>query len=227
MWDGVVLNGEHHYVDHIYYMIHARPFGLSVLRPYLHMLGSSSLILVLCMRKTGLHSLYVNVELITPDHYVVSQHEELSQQCILRENTYTLKFSKESSYNATAVLSKIRRIKDKHRMQSKYVTWYGIIILCLWSPSPKHRHDLHRHRLDTLISIVASLSSHQLLLLRLSLPLSDKVKQLHGDCISYNKATTIRLLPVVDNFYKTWSSHTTIYISSRLDKITSQHALQK
>ena len=103
----------------------------------------------------------------------------------------------------------------------------AIIILCLWSPSPKHHHDLHRHRLDTLISIVASLSSRQLLPLRQSLPLSDKVKQLHGNCISYNKATTIRLLPVADNFYKTWSSHTTIYISSRLDHITSQHALQK
>ena len=36
--------------------------------------------------------LYVNVEIITPDHHVVSQHEELSQWCILRENTYTLKF---------------------------------------------------------------------------------------------------------------------------------------
>ena len=81
----------------------------------------------------------------------------------------------------------------------------AIIILCLWSPSPKHRHDLHCHRLDTLISIVASLSSRQLLLLRLSLPLSDKVKQLHGDCISYNKAKTIWLLPVADNCYKTWS----------------------
>ena len=61
---------------------------------------------------------------------------------------------------------------------------------------------------------------------RLSLPLSDKVKQLHGDCISYNKATTIRLLPVADNFYKTCSSHTTMYITSCLDHITSQHALQ-
>ena len=103
----------------------------------------------------------------------------------------------------------------------------AIIILCLWSPSPKHHHDLHRHRLDTLISIVASLSSRQLLVLQLSLLHSDKVKQLHGNCISYNKATTIRLLPVADNFYKTWSSHTTTYITSCLDHITSQHALQK
>ena len=52
----------------------------------------------------------------------------------------------------------------------------AIIILCLWSPSPKHRHDHHHHRRDTLISIVASLVSRQLLLLQLSLPLSDKVK---------------------------------------------------
>ena len=40
----------------------------------------------------------------------------------------------------------------------------------------QHPRDHHRHRRDTLISIVASLSSRQLLLLRLSLPLSDKVK---------------------------------------------------
>ena len=99
--------------------------------------------------------------------------------------------------------------------------------VCLWSPSPKHRHDHHRHRRDTLISIVVLLSSRQLLLLWLSLPLSDKVNQLHGDCISYNKVTTIRLLPVADNFYKTWSSHTITYITSCLDHITSQHALQK
>ena len=112
-------------------------------------------------------------------------------------------------------------------MQSNKWHDMAIIIMCLWSPSPKHRHDHHRHRLDTLISIEASLSSRQLLLLRLSQPLSDKVKQLHGECISYNKATTIRLLPVADNFYKTWSSHTTTYISSRLDHITSQQALQK
>ena len=89
------------------------------------------------------------------------------------------------------------------------------------------RNIIYRHWLDTLISFVASWSSRQLLLLRLSLPLSAKVKQLHGDCISYNKATTIWLLLVADNCYKTWSSHTKIYISQHLDHITSQHALQK
>ena len=134
-------------------MIHARPFGLSVPRPYLHMLGSSSLTRVFCVCKTGLHPLYVNIEPITPDHHVVSQHEELSQRCILRENFYTLKFSKGSSYNATVVLSKIRCIKHKHRMQSKYVTWYGHYHLVpsisiskapSWSPSSPARHlDLH------------------------------------------------------------------------------------
>ena len=125
----------------------------SVPRPYLHMLGSSSLTRVFCMCEIGLHPLYVNVELITPDHHVVSRHDELSQQCILRENTYTLKFIERSSYNATAVLSKIRCIKDKHHMQSKYVTWYGNYHLVLmisiteassWSPSSPARYlDLH------------------------------------------------------------------------------------
>ena len=44
--------------------------------------------------------------------------------------------------------------------------WYdmAIIILFLWSPSSKHHRDHHRHRCDTLISIVASLSSRQRLL---------------------------------------------------------------
>ena len=70
------------------------------------------------MCKTGLHPLYVTVELITPDHHVVSRHDEFSQWCILRENTYTLKFSERSSYNATVNQSKIRCIKDKHHMQS-------------------------------------------------------------------------------------------------------------
>ena len=124
------------------------------LSPYLHMLDSSSLTWVFCVCKTGLHPLYLNVEPITPDHHVVSQHEELSQRCILRENTYTMTFSERSSYNATAVLSKIRCIKDKHHMQSKYVTWYGhhhlVPLISIseapsWSPSSPARHlDLHR-----------------------------------------------------------------------------------
>ena len=123
----------------------------------------ASLTRVFRMCKTGLHPLYVNVEIITPDHHVVSRHDELSQWCILRENTYTLKFSEGSSYNATTVLSKIRCIKDKHHMQSKYVTWYGhhhlvplISISKVPSWSPSHRHD-------TMISIILisiNVSSH-------------------------------------------------------------------
>ena len=103
----------------------------------------------------------------------------------------------------------------------------AIIILCLWSASPKHRHDHHRHRLDTLISIEVSLSSRQLLLLRLSLPLSDKVKKLHGDCIAYNKVTTILLLPVADNCVTKHDHLIQQFIWSCLDHSTSQHALQK
>ena len=137
----------------------------SVPRPCLYVLGSSSLTQVFCMCKTGLHLLYVNVELITPDHHVVSRHDELSQRCILRENTYTLKFSERSSYNASVVLSKIRCIKDKHHMQSKYVTWYGhhhlVLIISIteassWSPSSPARHlDLH-HSVVVISPTIAS-----------------------------------------------------------------------
>ena len=95
------------------------------------------------------------------------------------------------------------------------------------SPSPKHCHDHHRNRLHTLISIEASLSSRQLLLLRLSLPLSDKVKQLHGDWISYNKATIIWLMPVPDNCVTKHDHLIQLNLASCLDHTTSQHALQK
>ena len=183
------------------------------------------------MCKTGLHPLYVNVELITPDHHVVSQHEELSQRCILMENTYTLKFTEGPSYNATAVLSKLTCIKDKHHMQSKYVAWYGhhhlVLMISItealsWSPSsPAWHHDLHH--LD-LYKLVVTWSSHQLLLFQLLLSHSDKVKQLHGTCILCNKETTIRLLPVADNFKKTWSSHTITYITSWPYHITTSPA---
>ena len=103
-------------------MIHIRPFGLQcseAISAYARLVKFNPSNLHV---QTGLHPLYVNIDLITPDHHVVSQHEELSQRCILREHTYTLKFSKGSSYNATDVLSKIRCIKDKHHMKSKYVT---------------------------------------------------------------------------------------------------------
>ena len=130
-------------------MIHLRPFGLSVPRPYLHMLGSSSLTQVFSTCKASLHPLYVNVELITPDHHVVSRHDELSQRCILRENTYTLKFSGGSSYNATAVLRKIRCIKDK--------TLHAIKICDMIWPSSSYAHDLH-HGSNVMISIVTGLT---------------------------------------------------------------------
>ena len=74
----------------------------------------------------------------------------------------------------------------------------------IWPRNTETERSNVNHIVDminiAMFTIEASLSSHQLLLLRLSLPLSDKVKQLHGDCISYNKATTIWLLPVADNF---------------------------
>ena len=56
-WDGVVFNGEHLYVDHIYYMIHVRPFGLSVLRPYLYMLGHHHLVPLISISKVPSWSL--------------------------------------------------------------------------------------------------------------------------------------------------------------------------
>ena len=64
---------------------------------------------------------------------------------------------KGSSYNAIAVLSKLRCIKIKITCNQNMWHDMATIILCFWSPSPKHRHDLHCHRLDTLISIIASL----------------------------------------------------------------------
>ena len=99
-------------------MIHARPFGLQcseAIYAYARLVKFNPSILrvqnwlapVVCERR-AYHT----------DHHMVSRHDKLSQRCILRENTYTLKFSERSSYNATAVLNKIRCIKDKHHMQS-------------------------------------------------------------------------------------------------------------
>lgn len=61
-------------------------------------------------------------------------------------------------------------------------------------------------------SLVPSYSClHQLLLLQLLLTHSDKVKQLHGACISYNKETTIRLLPVADKLQNMIISYNNVY----------------
>ncbi len=71
-------------------MIHARPFGLRVLRPYLLYARLVKFNLSILRVQTWLAPVVCELELITPDHHVVSLHEELSQWCILRENTYTL-----------------------------------------------------------------------------------------------------------------------------------------
>ena len=94
-------------------------------------------------------------------------------------------------------------------MQSKYVTWYGhhhlVPLISIskdssWSPSsPAWHHDLHH--LDLYQCVVTRLS-RQHLLLQLLLSHSDKVKQLFGTCILCNKETTIRLLPIANNFTK-------------------------
>ena len=200
-------------------MIHARPFGLRVPRPYLHMLGSSSLTRVFCMCKTGLHPLYVNIELITPNHHLVIAMTNCSNGAYSGRTLIPWNLVRDHLIMLVD-LSKIRCIKDRHHMQSKYVTWYGhdhlaplisVSKVPSWSlSSPAWHHDLHH--LD-LYQCVITWSSRQLLLLQLLLSHSDKVKQLFGACILCNKETTIRLLPVADNFNKTWSSHTTIYIS--------------
>ena len=117
-------------------------------------LHSSSLTQVFRMWNTGLHPLYVNVESITPDHHVVLRNDELSQRCTLGGNTIlSWNFSDGSPYNATIVLIKIRCIKGLTSHANH--KWHDMAInLCFWSPSPKNRHDLHRHRHDTMISII-------------------------------------------------------------------------
>ena len=65
----------------------------------------------------------------------------------------------------------------------------------IW-PSSSCAFDLHLQSI-VMIYIVTGSTPWSPLLCRGCL---DKVKQLHGICISYNKETTIRLLPLADNF---------------------------
>ena len=147
------FNGEHHYVDHIYYMIHARPFGLRVPRPYLYMLGSSSLTWVFRVCNCFVPVVFERRAYHTRSSRVVSARRTSATVHTQGEHLYLEILVKGSSYNATTVLIKIRCIKDKHHIQLKYVTWYGhhhlVLMISIteassWSTSSPARHlDLH------------------------------------------------------------------------------------
>ena len=148
-WGG--FNGEHHYVDHIYYMTHVRPFGLlcseamsvharlvkfnpSVLRVQLWLAP------VVCERRVY-H---------TRSSRGVSTRQTFATVHTRGEHNLSWNLSEGSPYNATVVLRKIRCINSHANHK-----WHDMaMILCFSSPSWKHRHDLHRHRHDTMISII-------------------------------------------------------------------------
>ena len=134
-------------------------FDLSVScvpRPCLYMLGSSSQPKCFaCVNLAYTHCMRT-LESITPDHHVVLRDNDPSQRC-------TLRVIRPRNLRGIILLcyrrsKQIRCKHDKHHMQ--IIKWHdmAIIILCLCSPSPKHRRDHHRHWHDTLISIVVSLS---------------------------------------------------------------------
>ena len=60
-------------------MIHVRPFGLQCFEAMSVHARLVKFILSISHVQNFLHPLYVNVEPITPDHHVVSQHDELLQ----------------------------------------------------------------------------------------------------------------------------------------------------
>ena len=151
-WGG--FNGEHLHVDHIYYMTHVRPFGL------------------LCSEAMFVHARLVKFNLSVPhvQHWLAPvvcerrvYHTRSSWRVSKRwtfatvhtrgEHNLSWNLSEGSPYNATVVLSKIRCIKGLTSHANH--KWHDMAMnLCFWSPSPKHRHDLHRHRHDTMISII-------------------------------------------------------------------------
>ena len=152
-WGG--FNGEHLHVDHIYYMTHVRPLGLlcsesmslhaRLVKFNLCVSACRKLSCTHCMRTSGLSH---------PTITWCFKNEELSQRCTLRENTTLYwNFSEGSPYNDTVALTKTRCIKGlTSHVNHK---WHDMaMILCFWSPSPKHRHDLHRHRHNNMICII-------------------------------------------------------------------------
>ena len=152
-WDGVVFNGEHHYVDHIYYMIHVQPFGLQY---------SEAISVYARLVKFNPSILHVQ-NWLAP---VVCERIPIITWCLGTTNcsngAYSGKalipwnFSKGSTNKATVVLRKIRCIKINITCNKNMWHDMAIIILCFWSPSPKHRHNLHRQRHETMISIILS-----------------------------------------------------------------------
>ena len=107
------------------------------------------------------------------------------------------------------------------RYSHNYALFYELLDCNLFT----HRNTSPDRHLDLLRCIIASRSSRQLLLLPLSLMHSDKVKQLHGACTSYNKETTLRVLPVVDITKHAHLIHQ--HISHHLLTISHHNMLQK
>ena len=135
--------GEHHYVAHIYYMIHARPFGLCVPRPYLYMLGSSSL-----SRVFRVCNCFAPVVFERRAYHTRSSRGVSAQRSFATVHTqgeHFLIISERSSYNATVVLSKIRCIKG--------LTSHAINISDMIWPSSSCACDLHL-RSTVMITIV-------------------------------------------------------------------------
>ena len=131
-------------------------FDLSVScvpRPYLYMLGLSSLTQVFCVCKTGLHPLYVNERIYHTRSSRGASKRWTFTTVHTRGEHLSWNLVKGSSYNATVVLSKIRCIKGLTSHAIQYVTWYGhhhlVLLISIteappWSPSSPAPHlDLH------------------------------------------------------------------------------------
>ena len=141
-WDGLVIIGEHLHVDRIYYTTYVWPFDLlcsEAISAYARLVKFNPSILhvqnwlapVVCERR-AYH---------TRSSCGVSARWTVATVHTQGEPLY-LEISERSSHNATIELSKIR-CKIKINITCNQYKWYdmAIIILCLWSPSPKHRHD--------------------------------------------------------------------------------------
>ena len=135
-------------------MIHVRPFGLQCseamsVHARLVKFNLSILRVQICLAPI----VFVRRAYHTRLSRGVSPWSTVAMVHTQGEHLYLEILVKGSSYNATVVLRKIRCIKDKHHMKSKYVTWYGhhhlVPLISIskapsWSPSSPAWHlDLH------------------------------------------------------------------------------------